>query len=116
MMIVHVRDSSEGILEAFRTVALAVGLSCQWLEFGMNRALQCTPADSSEKFRGLVDAVDVKETHAVVVSAFSSNVSTPQGELDPAVAEAVSNIRQAIAGNSHVSQVTECSAPNLTLC
>jgi len=119
MMVVHLRDSSAGILEAFRTVALAVGLTCQWLQFGKDRALQCTPPDSSEKFQGLVDVVDVvdvQETRSVVVSAFSSNVSTPHGELDPPVDEALRNFRQAIMGNPAVSAVTECSAPDLNLC
>ena len=116
MMVVHLHDSSAGILEAFRTVALAVGLTCQWLQFGKDRALQCNPPESSEKFRGLVDVVDVQETRSVVVSAFSSNVSTPHGELDPPVEEALRNFRQAITGNPAVSEVTECSAPDLNLC
>jgi len=116
MMVVHLRDSSAGILEAFRTVALAVGLSCQWLQFGKDRALQCSPADSAEKFKGLVDVVDVQETRSVVVSAFSSNVSTTHGELDRPVEEALRNFRQAITGNPAVLAVTECSAPDLNLC
>jgi len=114
MMVVHLRDSSAGILEAFRTVALAVGLSCQWLQFGRDRALQCSPA--SEKFQGLVDVVDVQETRSVVVSAFSSNVSTPHGELDPPVEDALRNFRQAVTGNPAVAEVAECSAPDLNLC
>jgi hypothetical protein len=116
MMVVHLRDSSAGILEAFRTVALAVGLSCQWLQFGKDGALQCSPVGSSEKFQGLVDVVDVQETHSVVVSAFSSNVSTPHGELARPLEEALGNFRQAMTGNPAVSQVTECSAPDLNLC
>ena len=116
MMVVQVHDSSAGILEAFRTVGLAVGLSCQWLEFGKDRGLQCNPPESSEKFQGLVDVVDVKESRSIVISAFSSNVSTPHGELHPALEEALKNFRQVIAGNPAIAQVTECSAPNLSSC
>ena len=116
MMVVHLHDSSAGILEAFRTMALAVGLTCQWLQFGKDRALQCSPAESSEKFKGLFDVVGVQETRSVVVSAFSSNVSTPHGELDPPMEEALRDFRQALTGNPAVSEITECSAPDLNLC
>jgi hypothetical protein len=53
---------------------------------------------------------------AVAVSAYSSNVSTPHGELFPAVHSALENFRRAIANDSNVLRLEECAAPDYTAC
>lgn len=115
MVVVHVRDSSDGILETFQSAAVAAGLRCHRLFDGWKKAgVQCKP--NSDRNLGLVDASDVKENKSVVISAFSSNVVSPQGELDPAVEAALSGFRRALEGNAQILGIDECAAPNYDGC
>jgi hypothetical protein len=114
MMIVHVRDSSDGILEMFRSVAVTAGLSCHRVEGEKYPDVQCVP--NADRNLGVIYAVDVTESRSVVVSAFSSNVTWPQGELDPAVEAALSGFRLALKGNSKVLRIDECAAPDYDGC
>jgi hypothetical protein len=64
MMIVHVRDSSDGILELFRSAAVAAGLQCHQLGLPLldgwkNPGVQCKP--NADRNLGLVNAFDMKE-------------------------------------------------------
>jgi hypothetical protein len=119
MMIVHVRDSSDGILEMFRSAAVAAGLQCHQLgppllDGWPNPGVQCKP--NADRNLGLVNAFDVKESKSVVISAFSSNVLSPHGELDPSVEAALSGFRRALKGNPKVLRIDECAAPNYDGC
>jgi hypothetical protein len=119
MMVVHVRDSSNGILETFQSAAVAAGLRCRRLgpprlDGWRNPGVQCLP--NSDRNLGLVDVLDVTESKSVVVSAFSSNVSTPRGELDPAVEAALVAFRHALDGNPQILRIDECAAPNYDGC
>ena len=105
MMVIIVRDSSDDILETFRSAAIAAGLRCQWLHSVPERPaehayLQCSPP-KADRYLGLVDVVEVGESK-VVISAFSSNVSTPHDELDPAVEAALTGFNHALAGNPKI--------------
>jgi hypothetical protein len=96
-MMVDLRDSSDGILEIFQTAAVAAGLRCHrlgppLLDGWNNPGVQCKP--NADRNLGLVDAIDVRESKSVVISAFSSNVSTPHGELDPPVETALIGFRR----------------------
>ena len=115
MVVVHVRDSSDGILETFQSAAEPAGLRCHRLFDGWKKAgVQCKP--NSDRNLGLVDVSDVKASKSVVVSAFSSNLISPQGELDPAVEAALSGFRRALEGNAQILGVDECAAPNYDGC
>jgi hypothetical protein len=86
-----------GILEIFQTAAVAAGLRCHrlgppLLDGWNNPGVQCKP--NADRNLGLVDAIDVRESKSVVISAFSSNVSTPHGELDPPVETALIGFRR----------------------
>lgn len=119
MMVIHVRDSSDGILQAFQSAAVAAGLRCHrlgppLLDGWKTPGVQCKP--NSDRNLGLVDALDVTESKSVVISAFSSNASWPQGELDPAVEAALSGFRRALKSNSQILRIDECAAPNYDGC
>jgi hypothetical protein len=119
MMVVHVRDSSDGILEMFRSAAIAAGLRCHrlgppLLDGWKNPGVQCKP--DADRNLGLVEVIDVMASRSVVVSAFSSNVTWPQGELDPAVEAALSGFRRALEGNAQILRIDECAAPNYDGC
>jgi hypothetical protein len=119
IMVIHVRDSSDGILEMFRSAAVAAGLQCHQLgppllDYWKNPGVQCKP--NADRNLGLVDAFDVKESKSVVISAFSSNVSTPHGELDPAVEAALLGFRRALEGNPQILRIDECAAPDYEGC
>lgn len=116
VMTVHVRDSAEAVLEAFRSASSAASLRCQSLRVRDGRAFQCTPGDAGRGFQGFAEAVEVKEQHVVFVSAYSSNVSTPHGELHPAVQLALENFRKAIASDPDVLRFEECVAPDYAAC
>ena len=103
---VCVRDSVDGVL----------ALRCQSLRGGDGAAVQCTPSDAGKEFRGFAEAVEVNKHHAVAVSAYSSNVSTPHGELFSAVQQALENFRRAIANDPNVLRVEECAAPDYKPC
>jgi hypothetical protein len=69
MMVVHVRDSSDGILEMFRSAAVAAGLQCHQLGLPLldgwkNPGVQCKP--NADRNLGLVNVFDVKESKSVV--------------------------------------------------
>lgn len=115
MMIIIMRDSSDGILETFRSAAVSAGLQCQWLHppGAAGKYLQCSP--NADRYLGLVDVVEVGKKE-VVISAFSSNVSTPHGELDPAVEAAITGFSRSLAGNPNILQVDECTAPDYDPC
>lgn len=116
IMTVYLRSSADTVLEALRSAGSAAGLSCQSLHVGDDRAFQCTPSGSDEGFQGFLEAVEVRKYHAVVVSAYSSNVTTPHGELHPLVDLAMSNFRQAIIQDPNVSRLVECVAPDYNAC
>jgi hypothetical protein len=59
--------------------------------------VQCKP--NADRNLGLVNAFDVKESKSVVISAFSSDLAAPHGELDPAVNAALLRFRRALEGN-----------------
>jgi hypothetical protein len=109
-------NSGDGVLEAFRSASSAAGLSCRSLYVGDDRAFQRTPSGSDKGFQGFVEAVEVKRHHAVVVSAYSSNVTTPHGEFHPIVDLAMRNFRQAITQDPNVSRLAECVAPDYDAC
>jgi len=113
---VCVRDSVDGVLEAFWHASSVAALRCQSLRGGDGAAVQCTPSDAGKEFRGFAEAVEVKKHHAVAVSAYSSNVSTPHGELFSAVQQALENFRRAIANDPNVLRVEECAAPDYKPC
>jgi hypothetical protein len=114
MMVIHVRDSSDRILETFQSAAIAAGLRCQWLHpEPTTKYLQCSP--NVDRYVGLVDVVEVGESK-VVISAFSRDVSMPHGELDPAVEAAITGFRRSLAGNANILRIDECSAPNYDPC
>jgi hypothetical protein len=115
MMVVHVRDSSDSILDTFRFVAVAAGLGCHTVAGEKHPDIQCVPsADGNLGIVYAVDvyAVDVTERKQVVVSAFSSNLVSPQGELDLSVAAALLVFRRALEGNPNIVRIDECMAPN----
>jgi hypothetical protein len=115
MMVVHLRDSPDGILEMFQSAAVAAGLRCHRLFDGWKKAgVQCLP--NADGNFGFVSARDVTESKSVVVSAFSSNVSTPNGELDPAMEAALLGFRRALEGNPKILRIDECAAPNYDGC
>jgi hypothetical protein len=119
ILVVHVRDSSDGILETFQSAAVAAGLQCHRLgpplfDGWKNPGVQCKP--NADRNLGLVDAVDVKQSKSVVISAFSSNVTWPQGELDPAVAAALLGFRHALEGNPQILRIDACAAPDYDGC
>jgi hypothetical protein len=114
MMVVHVRDSSDGILETFRSTANAAGLRCHRLDGWKHPGVQCLP--NSGRDLGLLNALDVTESKSVVVSAFSSDVSAPHGELDPALEAALLGFRRALEGNPKIPRIDECAAPNYDGC
>jgi hypothetical protein len=114
MMVVHVRDSWDGILETFRSAAVAAGLSCHRVEGEKYPDVQCVP--NADRNLGVIYAVDVTESRSVVVSAFSSNLATPHGELDPAVEAALEGFRRALKGNPKVLRIDECAAPDYDGC
>jgi hypothetical protein len=116
VLTVYVRDSTEAILEAFRSASLAAALRCQTLRVGDGAGVQCTPSDAGRGFQGFAEAVEVKKHHAVFVSAYSSNVSTPHGELLPAVGLALESFRRAIANDPNVLRLKECAAPDYDDC
>jgi hypothetical protein len=64
MMVVHVRDSSDGILEMFRSAAVTAGLSCHRVEGEKYPDVQCVP--NADRNLGLVNVFDVKESKSVV--------------------------------------------------
>lgn len=114
MMVVHVRDSSDGILETFRSAAVAAGLRCHRLDGWKHPGVQCLP--NAERNLGLLNALDVTESKRVVVSAFSNNLSAPHGELDPVLEAALLGFRRALEGNPKILRVDECAAPNYDGC
>jgi hypothetical protein len=114
MVVIHVRDSSDGILDTFRSAAVAAGLRCHRLDEGKYSGVQCLP--NADRYLGLVNALDVTESKSVVISAFSSNVSTPHGELDPPVEAALSGFRRALEGTPKVLRIDECTAPDYAGC
>ncbi len=114
ILVIHLRDSSDGILEMFTSAAIAAGLQCRRLDGWKNPGIQCLPNGGGHL--GLVDAVDVTESKSVVISAFSSNVSTPHGELDPSVEAALIGFRRALDGNSKILRIDECAAPKYSGC
>lgn len=116
MMIVSLRNFEGGVLEAFRSASSAAGLHCQALLVGDDRAFQCRPSESAEGFQGFVEAVEVKKHRAVVVSAYSSNVTTPHGELAANVDLAMRKFREEIKQDPNVSRMTECVAPDYDAC
>lgn len=116
VLTVYARESAHTILEAFRSASSAAGLRCQSLRVGNGAAVQCTPDDVGKGFQGFAEAVEVKKTHTVFVSAYSSNVSTPHGELLPAVESALENFRRAIANDPNVLRFEECAAPHYDAC
>ena len=116
MMIVSLRELADRILETFRAASSAAGLECQSLQLGDDRAFQCRPSRSGQGFQGFVEAVEVKKHRALVISAYSSNLSTPHGELAPAVDLAMRNFRQEIERDPHVARATECVAPDFSAC
>ena len=65
---------------------------------------------------GLLEAVDIPEDKKLVVSAFSSNVSTPHGEVDTVIEQALENFVASLAGISEVEQVEQCIAPHWDRC
>ena len=113
---VYVRDSMDGVLESFLHASSVAGLRCQSLRIGDEAAVQCTPRDAGKEFQGFAEAVEVRKHHAVAVSAYSSNVSTPHGELLPGVQSALENFRRAIANDSSVLRLEECAAPDYKAC
>ena len=116
IMTVYVRDSVDSVLEAFWHASSVAALRCQSLPVGDGMAIQCTPSDAGKEFQGFAEAVEVKRHHAVAVSAYSSNVSTPHGELFPAVQSALENFRRAIANDPNVLRFEECAAPDYQPC
>jgi hypothetical protein len=114
IMVIHVRDSSDGILETFRSAAVAAGLRCHLLEGEEHPDVQCLP--NSDRNLGVIYAVDVTESKSVVISAFSSDLSTPHGELDPPVEAALSGFRRALVGNPKILRIDECAAPDYAGC
>ena len=116
VMTVYVRDSADEVLEAFRLASSAATLHCQSLRVGDGAAIQCRPSDAGKGFQGFAEAREIKKHHAVFVSAYSSNVSTPHGELLPAVRSALENFRRAIENDPNVLRLDECAAPDYHAC
>ena len=114
ILIIHARDSSDGILELFRSAAIAAGLQCHRLEGWDNPGVQCLPTGGGHL--GLVNALDVTANKSVVISAFSSNVSTPHGELEPSVKAALVGFRRTLKGNPTILRIDECAAPTYSGC
>jgi hypothetical protein len=69
-------------------------------------------AERGWKSRNRVRSRCNRERKQVVVSAFSSNLVSPQGELDLSVAAALLVFRRALEGNPNIVRIDECMAPN----
>jgi hypothetical protein len=76
--------------------------------------VQCL--SNSDRNLGLVDVFDVTQSKSIVVSAFSSNASTPRHELDPAVDAALAAFRRALEGDQQILRIDERAAPNYDGC
>jgi hypothetical protein len=112
ILVVHVRTSGSPILEEFRVAATSAGLNCRSDSLGAYPRVACYPRATSKDFRGSLEAVDVIESKKVVISAYSNDVFTPHGELDPAIEKALKEFKKVISGQQDVESVEDCVAPN----
>ena len=66
---------------------------------------------SGDGIAGSVRAVGIKDKNLVVLDVLSGNVSTPNGEVDPAIEQVLQDLRKAIMGDADIESPHECRAP-----
>ena len=113
MLTVQYRDSGSRVLEAFSSAAVSAGMECRSQHTENTNSVSChlNPAE-----RGNLYAVDVTEKRWVVVSAYSSDVTSPHGEVDPVMEQALEDFTIALMKIPDVEAVEQCVAPHPMQC
>jgi hypothetical protein len=71
---------------------------------------------SDDNFRGNLSAAGLLAKKVVVLFILSSNVSSPHGEVDPAIEQVLLDFKQGFAGSDKVQSFEECRAPDFDRC
>ena len=116
ILLVHVRDSGTAVLEVFNEAATSAGLECRASAHEPYPRIQCSFSSGTAPFRGNLIAVAVEGQKKVVISAFSSNVSSPQGEVDPVIETALQSFIGLLTPVTGIDSVEQCRAPHLDRC
>jgi hypothetical protein len=97
----------KAILADFIQAGKAVGMECT--SVNENELVQCDwGATDKTGLRGLMDATQSSAIKIVTIRVYSSNVSTPSGEVDPDIGKALDRFLEAISRDAAIESVEQC--------